>query len=426
MTTDQFAQSAPPERAARSSAPDLAGWGGVALHALRVAGALGRRVAAVVRPLGWVVIGATAACWVAAVWFGWREILIAAAALTAVLALSALFLIGRSTYEVRLDLTRSRVVVGERAHGALVLRNTGDRAILPSRVVLPVGGGRGVFGISRMAPGDETEELFTIPTHRRQVLTVGPVSIVRGDPFGLFERADSHHEPVDLYVHPRTTPILGQSLGFVRDLEGLTSTAIAPDDISFHALTEYRPGDDLRHVHWRSTARTGTLMVRTYEQTRRSHFVLGLSTAAGEYSEPEEFELAVSSVGSVGLRALSDSFAVDLRTPGDDMAPQNSRRLLDALSGVEQSRPREGGIAELGADISADLPLASVVVLVCGGRATTAQLREAVARVPHGVRCLVVVARAGAEPELQRIGEADVVTVGSLDDLPATVRRVLA
>lgn len=434
MTTDPHAASAAPPEAAPAVAPapvepaerELAGWGAVALHVLGLVAARARIIAKVIRPTGWIVIGIAAACAVAGLWLQWREVILAAAILAVLIALCALFLIGRTTYEVELDLTRTRVVVGEKAHGALVLRNTGTRAILPSRVVLPVGAGRGVFGVGRLAPGEENEELFTIPTHRRQVLTVGPVAIVRGDPFGLFERADSRNEPVDLYVHPKTTSIAGQSLGFIRDLEGMTSTVIARDDISFHALTEYQPGDDLRHVHWRSTARTGTLMMRTYEETRRSHFVLGLSTATAEYASTDEFELAVSIVGSVGLRALRDSFAVDLRTVGIDASPKNPRRLLDTLSGVEGTRARAGDAAALGRDISGDLPAESVVVLVCGSRATNAQLREACGRFPNSVRTLVVMVRSDAEPELRRISDTDVVTVGALDDLPRTIRRVLS
>ena len=422
--------TAPPTApAAPAGAPqerDLAGWAAVARHLAGAGLARLRRALRVVRPIGWIVIGIAAGSWIAGLALGWREVTIAALVLTVVIGLCALFLIGRTSYEVSLDLARTRVVVGERAHGALTLRNTGTRAILPSRVVLPVGAGRGVFGVGRLAPGESIEELFTIPTHRRAVLRVGPVAIVRGDPFGLFERSDAREEPVDLFVHPRTVRVGGQSLGHVRDLEGMTSSVIARDDISFHALTEYQPGDDLRHVHWRSTARTGTLMMRTYEETRRSHFVLGLSTAQTEYASEDEFETAVSAAGSVGLRALQDAFAVDLRAQAVDVAARSPKRLLDALSGVDRTRQRDGDAAALGHAIGSDLPQASVVVLVCGSRVTTAQLREACGRLPQGVRCLAVVVSHGAEPELRRIGDADVVTVGSLDDVPPTVRRVLA
>jgi hypothetical protein len=140
------------------------------------------------------------------------------------------------------------------------------------------------------------------------------VSVRRGDPLGLFERAHDRRQAVDLYVHPQTTALEGLSLGHLRDLEGLPVQHLARDDVSFHALREYQPGDDLRHVHWKSTARVGEVMVRQYEETRRSHFVVGLSTLPDEYREAAEFELAISVAGSIGLRALRDSRVLDART----------------------------------------------------------------------------------------------------------------
>lgn len=385
-----------------------------------------RRVLSVVRPAAWVLIVGAVVLWIAGASLGWWELTVAAIVLTVLLALCALFLIGRTAYDVTLDLTRTRVVVGERAVGALTLSNSGGRAILPSRVVLPVGAGRGEFQVSRLAPGASAEELFAIPTVRRAVVEVGPVSVVRGDPLGLFERVHRKDEPVDLFVHPRTVLFEGQSLGFLRDLEGLPATDLSRDDVSFHALREYQPGDDLRHVHWKSTARTGNVMVRQYEETRRSHFVIGLSTHPGDYRDDDEFELAVSAAGSLGLRALRDSQRVEVRVQERPLPSATGKQLLDSLSGVVHSRPRAGGVVDLAGIVAATLPLASVVVLVCGGRVDANRLRAACARLPFGARTLAVVAESGASPSLRRIADADVVTVGSLEQLPAALRKVLA
>lgn len=404
-----------------------AGWRDVA--ALLGARALRRLqlIASAVRPLGWTLIGLTVLFWaVGAVW-GWRELIVAAWMLGIVLLICAVFLIGRTTYDVTLDLARTRVVVGERAIGALTLANRSTRAILPSRVVLPVGAGRGDFSIQRLAAGEETEELFTIPTQRRGVVQVGPVSIVRGDPLGVFERAHRRDEPVDLYVHPKTVLFGGQSLGFLRDLEGLPAADLSRDDVSFHALLEYQPGDDLRHVHWRSTARTGVMMVRQFEETRRSHFVIGLSRSRADYRTDDEFELAISAAGSIGLRALRDSQRVDVRVQGRELPASTGKRLLDSLALVEQSKPREGGIADLAGVLAATMPLASIVVLVCGSSVRAEDLRQACARMPFGARALAVVVESGREqPALRRIGEADVVTIGALDQLPLALQKVLA
>ncbi|WP_447944038.1 DUF58 domain-containing protein [Microbacterium aurum] len=388
---------------------------------------VGRAVAEVIRPLGWVLIASTIVVWWLALAFGWEEFLVAAAVLSAVIVLCVAFLFGRTSYDIELDLTRTHVVVGERAVGGLTLVNNTSRTILPSEVVLPVGAGRGVFQVPRLAPAQEHEEVFAIPTSRRGVLSVGPVSVRRGDPLGLFERTNDRRQAVDLYVHPRTTSLDGLSLGHLRDLEGLPAQHLSRDDVSFHALREYQPGDDLRHVHWKSTARVGEVMVRLYEETRRSHFVVGLSTHPDEYRDPEEFEVAISAAASVGLRALRDSRILDARTQHGPVRSITARRFLDELSMLEHSRPRSGGVVALAGSIAAHAPQAAVVVLVTGSKTDAADLRLACSRLPLGVRALAIVADAREDaPALKRIGEADVVTIGDLDQLPRAVRKVLS
>lgn len=404
-----------------------AGWRDiVALIGVRVGNRL-QKIAGVIRPLAWVLIALAVVFWIAGLSLGWRELTVTAVVVTITLVVCAVFLIGRTEYDVNLDLARTRVVVGERAVGALTLANPSGRAILPSRVVLPVGAGRGEFGIQRLAPGEKAEELFAIPTQRRGVVKVGPVSVVRGDPLGLFERAHRRDDPVDLFVHPQTVLFDGQSLGFLRDLEGLPAADLSRDDVSFHALNEYQPGDDLRHVHWRSTARTGVMMVRQYEETRRSHFVIGLSRSTGDYANAVDFELGISVAGSIGLRALRDSQRVEARVQGRELRAGTGKQLLDSLAAVEGSKPRDGGIAELSGVIAATMPLASVVVLVCGSKVPNENLRVACARLPFGARVIAIVADTSVEvPALRRIGEADVVSVGTLKQIPLALRKVLA
>lgn len=395
-------------------------------HVARARGRIAR-IAAVVRPLGWLALALAGVLWSAAVSFGWIEAMIAAAVVTAVIVLSIPFLFGRTAYDVDLDLTRTRVVVGERAVGALTLANATGRALLASEVVLPVGGGRGVFDVPRLAAGASHEELFAIPTSRRGVLAVGPVSVLRGDPLGLFERTHDRRQAVDLFVHPRTSALDGLSLGHLRDLEGLPVQQLERDDVSFHALREYQPGDDLRHVHWKSTARTGDVMVRQYEQTRRSHFVVGLSTNPDEYAEPDELELAISVAGSVGLRALRDSRVLQARVQQGALRADTGRRFLDALAGLEPSRPRDGGLVHLAGALAAGAPQAAVAVLVSGSRVDAADLRLACSRLPYGVRVLAVLADVAADaPTLRRVSDADVITIGSLDQLGRAVRKVLS
>lgn len=398
---------------------------------LEAAWAVARRyislVTRTIRPLGWVIIAGTVVLWWVSLAFGWQEMIIAAVVLTALIILSVPFLFGGTAYDVDLDLTRTHVVVGERAIGGLSLVNNTSRSIFPSRVVLPVGSGRGEFEVPRLSPKAEHDELFAIPTTARGVLAVGPVSVLRGDPLGLFERSSDRRQAVDLYVHPRTTSLQGLSLGRLRDLEGLPSTQLARDDVSFHALREYQHGDDLRHVHWKSTARVGDLMMRQYEETRRSHFIVGLSTHAGDYAGDAEFELAISAAGSIGLRALRDSRVLEAHTQRGPLRTDGARRMLDNLSALEYSRSRDGGLVALAGTIAANSNDIAIVVLLCGSSVDAAELKLACSRLPQGIRVLAVVADASVEaPVLRRVGEADVITLGDLDQLAHAIHRVLS
>ena len=375
-----------------------------------------------VTPLGWIVAALSGACWLAGGLLGWQEALIAGLMLTLVLAAGVAFVLGRQAYSVRLDLTRTRVAVGDDAVGSLTVGNPGARLLLPALLELPVGAATAVFELPRMAPGAEHEELFRIPTQKRAVIVVGPVESVRRDPFGLLGRRLRWTDPVDLFVHPRTVNLQGSATGFIKDLEGLPTRDLSTADVSFHALREYVPGDDRRHIHWKTSARTGTLMVRQFEETRRSHLAVALSTRRSDYRSGEDFELAVSAAGSLGLQALREQRDLSMLTQDGVLRSGSGTILLDGLTRLENSDRREStrDLAALTADA---VPNASVVILVTGSVPTAAELRSAAAAIPPGIRCLAVRCAEDAAPGRRDIADLTVLTCGDLDELPALIRK---
>ena len=121
-----------------------------------------------------------------------------------------------------------------------------------------------------------------MPTDRRAVIPIGPPSAVRTDPLGLLRRDAVEQAAVELFVHPKIIGLDSLSPGLQRDLEGQATRDLSTSDLAFHTLRDYVTGDDRRHVHWRSTAKAGRLLVRQFQDTRRSQLTLVVDGARGQ------------------------------------------------------------------------------------------------------------------------------------------------
>lgn len=369
------------------------------------------------------VVGAVA--WLVGTRLGWEELLLVAGGCVTVLVAALLMTLGRADVRIALTLEPQRVVVGEDAVGHVAVTNVGSHRTLGMRLEAPVGAGTATFDTPGLAAGETWEELFVIPATRRGIVPVGPVQSVRGDPLGLARRPLAWAERIDLYVHPRTIRLPGLTVGWLRDLEGRPTNDLSPSDVAFHTLREYVPGDDRRHVHWRTSARLGNLMVRQFVDTRRSHLGLVLSTNRADYTDEDAFELAVSVVGSLGLGALFEDQVVTLTTGPRALASHAPSRLLDSLAGVEAAqRP-----VPLTTTTRHAAPLvrgASVVALVTGGGISPAGLRAAADAFHHDVRVVGVRAVPGTELSFRTVGSLSLLDVGSLEDLPQVVRATVS
>ncbi|PJJ61564.1 DUF58 domain-containing protein [Compostimonas suwonensis] len=397
-----------------------------------------RAVGSVVTALGWAILAVLVLGFAAGFGLGWIEVLAIAWTALALVLLALFFLIGRSGYEISLRMPTERVVVGETAAAEIVVTNPSRRRATGVTIEIPVGEGLAEFAMPSLAGGAEYSDVFLVPTSHRGVIPIGPVRTVRGDPVGLLRRELVWEVAHDLYVHPRTISIPSTSTGLLRDLEGSSTRDVTSNDMSFHALREYLPGDERRNIHWKSTARTGTYMVRQFEETRRSHLIVALSLSNGDFASDEEFELAVSVAGSLGVRAIRDSrtlaVVVSEKTPEfakrtvfalKPLRTMSRTSLLDDLSLVE-SDDTALPLADLARVAADDVAGVSVAFLVCGSTVTGAQLRAASMRFPLGVEVVAVVCDPGITPSLRRIAELSVVTIGYLEDLQKSLARAAA
>jgi uncharacterized protein (DUF58 family) len=398
----------------------------------------GRRLSGVVTPIGWVVLALIPTALGFGYLLGWVELVVAGWASLALALVAAVVLIGRAPYRMSLVLPHRRAVVGEAARGAVSVQNAGSRRVLGSVLEVPVGDGIVELALPSLRRGAALTEDFSIPTLRRGVIQVGPVRTVRADPLGLVRREMEWTERLELVVHPRTVSVPSTSTGLIRDLEGTPTRDLTASDVAFHALREYQRGDDRRYIHWRSTAKTGTYMVRQFEQTRRSHLVVALSLATHDFGSEAEFELAVSVAGSLGVRAIRDgrtvSVVVSALTPEfakrrvyavRPLATHLSERLLDDLAVVNASIDALP-LRDVARVVADDTPGVSVAFLICGSRTTAQELRGCAARFPPDVQVVAVLCDSEAVPGMRRIGGLDVITIGYLEELRLALARTAA
>ena len=377
----------------------------------------------VVSIAGWIVLAVGVTAVVAGLALGWEELLFIGVPLLAGLAVCAVFLIGRSTYEVGIELKPPRVVVGARAMGRMVVTNNGEKPLLPVTFQLPVGAGVAEFAIPGLKPGEEHEELFAVPTNRRAVIVAGPARSVRGDQLGLLRRVVQWADPVDLFVHPVTTPLAASAAGLVRDLEGQPSKKITSNDLAFHALRAYEPGDDRRYVHWRTSARTGQLMVRQFEETRRSQLTILLSENVEHYASEDEFELAVSMVASIGQQVVREGTKIAVVAESRLLRSHTPGALLDDTSRLTLGPSKYRTARDFGRALTRRLPPPSVAVIVSGSRMQLADHRAMSLLFPADATVIAITASIDSTPKMSRVSEMQVLTIGGLSDLPHVLAR---
>lgn len=376
-----------------------------------------------VTPIGWSVLVVGVAALVAGLLTDWAELLALGAFALVALLVAGVQAWGASTYDVELDLAARRVTQGERVLGRVLVRNAARRRLLPAQLELPVGGSLATFPVSALGPGAVDENVFRIPTTRRAVLTVGPAATVRSDAAGLVRRRRTWTPPIEVIVHPRTIALGQTASGLLRDLEGGATPSLAEVSLEFHALREYVPGDDVRRIHWRSTARLGQVMVRQDEDVRRTRTAVVLATGSAGYAGEEDLELAVSVAASWVVQAVREERDV-IAHAGRAIPVATSVAALDAFSAVEATS--DGfDVAAATAWVAREVPDASMVVLVMGARTRAAQVRAALHALPVDAVVVAVSCDVGAEVEVATDGHQTLARCGDLASLPGLVRGAL-
>jgi uncharacterized protein (DUF58 family) len=236
------------------------------------------------------------------------------------LVIAALLTVART--RLRLDIGRElhppRVHAGAPSRVELRITNRGARRSPLLRLKDPVGDGRNAtVVVAPLGAGETVRATYRLPTESRGVLPVGPLSVDVSDPFGLAVASTAGAPVVELTVWPAIDEIASLPHTSGDDPHGGTDhpNALVAAGDDFYALREYVVGDDLRHVHWRSTARRDELMVRQDEMPWQGRATILLDTRADAHTRAT-FEAAVSAAASIVVACSKRRFLLRLLTTG--------------------------------------------------------------------------------------------------------------
>ncbi|HEX6358165.1 DUF58 domain-containing protein [Actinophytocola sp.] len=263
----------------------------------------------------------------------------------------------RPRVEVVRELFPDRVERGGRAGITLRVHNPGSRRQAGFTAVDRVGQDRVTVAVRALAAGSEQSYLNELPTGRRGRHEVGPLSLRRVDALGLGRSELLIGETATFWVYPRTHPVRAVAGGLpLHHHDGEATESSPRGSLDIREVRAYLPGDEVRHLHWKATARTGQLMIRDYADPHQPRFTVLLDNRtppAAEFEEAVELtaSLVVAAAGADHRCQLVTPSGVDVTTnSGSDAVP----RYLEELCVVARAE-------------EADLPLVPAALARTGG-----------------------------------------------------------
>jgi uncharacterized protein (DUF58 family) len=181
-----------------------------------------------------------------------------------------------------------------------------------------------------------------VPTRSRGVFVRGPYTVERIDMFGLWVWHVTRTQPLEVLVHPRISSL---SPAFITQAVTEAGQASAGSS-TVSTLREYVVGDELRQIHWRTSARTGTLMVRQYVDVTRPMLVILVDIDPAHYASMDDLDDAVDLAASMAVANVGMPVEVHTNTGLHASLSSGRTALLEMLAravpGPGQVRPKVG------------------------------------------------------------------------------------
>jgi uncharacterized protein (DUF58 family) len=251
---------------------------------------------------GWLVGAGAAALLVLGRVLGLVE-LFAFGMVAVALLISAALLVTTARLELEVGRTvhPARVHVGTSSRVDLTIRNLRANGTPVLRLRDPVSGTRGAdLLVPPLGRAERTVAAYRLPTDRRGLVHIGPLQVVVGDPFGLTNVTTVAAPTVALTVYPHIDQIdpLPYTTGHDPLAGARQPNSIGRTGEDFYALRPYVVGDDLRRIHWPSSARHDELLVRQNELPWQGRTTVLLDVRKAAHSG-DSLEVAVSAAASI-------------------------------------------------------------------------------------------------------------------------------
>lgn len=294
---------------------------------------------------GWAALGATVAFALAWIGFG-EQLLLAAAAFLAITVGVGVLWVRRSTLGVAVQRQVIPLQVFDGDHAVVTVTLLVERDLSHVTVEDTVRQlGTAQFAADRAIPGDPLIGRYEVVCHPRGIYQVGPTDVRVRDPFGMAESIIQTGSIDRLVVYPRYEELEGLPVVRGQDPNVATSrtrfSQTGGED--FFTLRDYEDGDDLRKVHWPSSAKRDTLMIRQLEMPWQSRALIVLDPERANYPDRETFEHAVRGAASVVNHFFRSGFSPTLWTGrAEAVTVSTSDRYNLAMQDLATVQPIDG------------------------------------------------------------------------------------
>lgn len=290
---------------------------------------------------GWAVLGAGSALAILWVLLGEIELLAAGAVLLMAVAVAFVYVkTAQPAVTIVRRLNPSHVHEGDKAHVEVTIENRGPRALANVTLEDTVGAlGSAEFGVGWIPKTKTVTTEYEIVCRPRGSYRVGPLSIKLADPVGLASSTTPAGMVDRLVVFPAVEDLRGFPMTRGKDpsMQASRPEHSQRGGEDFYTLREYVLGDDLRYVHWPSSAKTDELMIRQLETPWQSRALVMVDLRERAYENHECFEKAVKGAASVVRHLARSGFDAELWAGGtSSIGVDRYREAMEQLATVER------------------------------------------------------------------------------------------